>query len=67
MDIDGECPFRSNDDETINHHFMNYDSAFNVWSTIESYCPIPINTNLPFVECLNLSGLNKSWYNKIFR
>lgn len=56
MDAYGECQFCNKTKQNIDHIFINCDLAFNVWITIHTNCPTPINTNIRLLTGLNFSG-----------
>lgn len=67
MEVEGECPYLNKEKATMNYIFMNFDLAFNVWSTIDCYCLIPINMNLHIADYMEYIWTHKNLYNKIFQ
>lgn len=59
-------PLRNKAKETLDHVFIHYELAFNVWSTINTHCPIPINTNLIIADWMEYIWVHKNWYHKIY-
>lgn len=66
-DIIGKCPFCNNESKTIDHIFVNCDLAYNIWYTINYYCPNPINKNLNNIDWLEHIWIYRNWYNEVFR
>lgn len=62
MNINEDCPFCHKVEETIDHVFITYDLAINVWCTIESYCLTPNNSNQGIIYWIEYLRHNKSWY-----
>lgn len=52
MNINGECQLSNKVEENIDHIFVNCDLAFDVWSTIDTHCAIPINSNSTIIDWL---------------
>lgn len=56
MNIECDCPFYDKTEETINHMFINCELLYNIWSTINYYCPNLTSMNLHIIDWLELFG-----------
>lgn len=61
MNINSECPFCKEQDEDFNHLFNQCEMAKTVQTNINTYCPTPCNSDIPFVDWITLIWNNKSW------
>lgn len=59
MKINSDCPLCNKTEENIDHIFINCDVAVNVWTTIDSHCPNPLNSIVPIIDWLEYIRNNK--------
>lgn len=65
ININSECPSCNKVEGNIDHIFINFTIALNVWVTINTHNPTPI-TNNTTINWLEYMQNNKNWYSRIY-